>query len=182
MTKQLFKLPLKLTGNRLLFIVIAWVFAVTVSVFLSFIFPNGIEHIGLIYSVLTALPYIALIYYEVYEVGSREAGQSRASMKSAALRCLVFQSPALSLLLLYFISLKTALSTDVMNFLLGSLYFAPFIGPRGTSDAAFVNTVQYIVFILLETGMFLVSYYLGMKNIVLMKSKGKDKGRGAMKR
>lgn len=180
MTKHFLKLPLKLTGDRLLFIVITWVFAVTLSVFLSLIFPNGMAHIGLIYSILTALPYIALIYYEVYEAGSHDASAACASMKSAVFRCLIWQAPSLMMLLFYLVSLKTVLSTELINFLLGSLWLAPFIGPRGVSDAAFVNTVQYVVFILLETAMFLISYYLGMKDIVLIK-KQKGQNRSAMK-
>lgn len=181
MNKHFFKLPLKLTGDRLLFIVITWVFSVTLSVFLSQILSVSENHIGLIYSALTATVYIALIYYEVYEVGSLEAGRGCASMKSAVFRCLLWQVPSLILFFLYLISLHTPLSTPLFHGLLGSLYLAPFIGPRGASPSEFTNLVQYVTCIFLEAAVFLVSYLFGMKDIVLFKSKKKE-SRGTMKR
>lgn len=177
--KEKLRLPLKLTGDRLLFIVITWVFSLTLSVFLKLI-TNGLN-IGIYYSIITAIPYTALIYYEAYDAGSHESGQGIASLKSAA-RCLIlWQLPSLIFFILYLISLTGVMNSQIMGWLFGGIYLAPYIGPRGISESAVSNIIQFAVFMLLESSVFISSYYLGMKDIVLIKTK-KKKSSGFMKK
>ncbi len=180
MNKNLYKIPLKLTGDRLLFVVVAWIFSVTMTVALDFIL-GGLKYIGIIYSLITAIPYISLIYYEAFDAGQRERNKETASLKNACLYCLIWQIPSLIFFVLYILSFNTSLSTDVIKNIFSGIWLAPFIGPRGASTSEFSNTVQYIVFMAVEWGFFLVSYYLGMKDIVLLKSK-KKKSSGFMKK
>ncbi len=177
--KEKLRLPLKLWGDRLLFIVVTWIFSVTLSVFLELITSGA--NIGIYYSIITAFPYTMLIYYEAYEAGSRESGQASASLKSAALRLLIWQSPTIIFYLLYVIGLLVAWNAQSIGAIFGGIYFAPYIGPRGISASAPVNLVQFALFMLLESAVFFISYFLGMKDIVLIKKK-KKKSSGAMKK
>lgn len=172
--KKTLRLPLKLFGDRLLFIVVTWVFSLALSIFLSFIISP--QNIGVIYSVLTSIPYISLIYYESYDAGSIESGQGKASLKSAFLRLFIWQVPSLILFFLYLISLSGALDSSITGFIFGGIYLAPFIGPRGISLNPALNILQFVLFILLESLTFVISYYLGMKNIVFLKGKQKSSG------
>lgn len=180
MYKTHIQMPLRLTGDRVLFIIVTWIFSVTLSVFLHFFIKNGAD-VGLIYSVLTALPYVALIYYEVYDFGSRDSGKGIASMRRAVTNCLLWQIPSLIFFLLYLISFISPISTRLIDGLFAGIWLAPFIGPRGASETETVNLIQYLVFMGLEWFMFLISYYLGMKDIVLIKTKPK-KSAGTMKK
>lgn len=177
--KEKLKLPLKLTGDRLLFIVITWVFSITLSVFLQFITSGA--NIGIYYSIITAIPYTALIYYEVYDAGSHESGQNIASLKSAAVRLIIWQIPSLIFFILYIISLSGVMDSSFIGWLFGGIYLAPYIGPRGISESVTSNIIQFLVFMLLESSVFISSYYLGMKDIVLIKTK-KKKSSGFMKK
>ncbi len=182
MNKNLYKVPLKLTGDRVLFIVIAWIFSITLTIALDFILSiwGNPNHIGIVYSILTALPYLSLIYYEAFDVGLRERNKETASMKNAFLYCLFFQVPSIILFIFYLLSLVTPISTDITKLLLESIWLAPFIGPRGTYGEASA-LIQYIVFMGLEWGFFLFSYYLGMNDILLIK-RNKKKSSGFMKK
>ncbi len=180
MNKNLYKVPLKLTGDRVLFIVITFVYSISLSPVLDFIL-GGQKYIGIVFSILTSIPYLSLIYYEAFDVGQRERNKETASLKNAFLYCLIWQIPSLIFFVLYILSFNTSLSTDVIKNIFSGIWLAPFIGPRGASTSEFSNTVQYIVFMAVEWGFFLVSYYLGMKDIVLLKSK-KKKSSGFMKK
>lgn len=170
-------LPLKLWGDRLLFIVITWIFSVTLSVFLELITTDA--SIGIYYSVITTIPYTMLIYYEAYDVGSREAGQSIASVNSAALRLLIWQLPSVLLILFYIIGAAGAFDATALGRITGGIYFAPYMGPRGISESVGANIAQFIIFMLIEAAVFMTSYILGMKDIVLIKKK---KASGHMKK
>lgn len=177
--KEKLRLPLKLWGDRLLFIVVTWIFSVTLSVFLELITSGA--NIGIYYSIITAIPYTMLIYYEAYEAGSRESGLSCASLNGAAVRLLIWQAPAIIFYIFYVIGLFGAWNAPRIGALFGGIYFAPYIGPRGISSSACVNLVQFALFMLLESAVFFISYLLGMKDIVLIKKK-KKKSSGAMKK
>ncbi|MBQ2940702.1 MAG: hypothetical protein IJD97_00550 [Clostridia bacterium] len=180
MNKNLYKIPLKLTGDRLLFIIITWVFSVTLTVVLDFITGGNSFAIGIYYSIVTAIPYLMLIYYEAFDAGHLERVKESASMKNAFLYCLIWQSPSLIFFALYLLSFAGLLSTPITSWLVGGIWLAPFMGPRwNTLENA--NLIQYIIFIALEWGFFLVSYYMGMKDIVLIKPK-KKKSSGTMKK
>lgn len=177
--KKKLRLPLKLTGDRCLFIIITWVFSITLSFFLHLITSGA--NIGIYYSIITAIPYTMLIYYEAYDAGSHESGQGTASLKSAAMRLIIWQIPSIIFFILYIISLSGVMDSTFVGWLFGGIYLAPYIGPRGLFDAASSNIIQFIVFMLLESLVFISSYYLGMKDIVLIKTK-KKKSSGFMKK
>lgn len=180
MNKNLYKVPLKLTGDRVLFIVITWIFSVTLSVALDFLL-GGQKYIGIIYSIITSIPYLSLIYYEAFDVGQRERNKETSSIKNASFYCLIWQIPSLIFFILYLISFVTSISTDTVKNLFSGIWLSPFIGPRGASANESANLLQYIIFMAVEWGFFLVSYYLGMKDIVLIKAK-KKKSSGYMKK
>ncbi len=177
--KDKFKLPLKLFGDRILFIVITWIFSVTLSVFLELITTGA--HIGIYYSIITSLPYTMLIYYEAYDAGGRESGQNKASLKSAAKRLLIWQAPSILLIMFYIIGAAGAFSPDALGKIIGGIYFAPYMGPRGISSSVGANISQFIVFMLIEVGAYAIAYILGMNDIVLIKRK-KQKSDGVMKK
>ena len=179
MNKNLYKLPLKLTGNRLLFIVITWVFSITLTVVLDFL--TGGSNIGIYYSIVTAIPYLMLIYYEAFDIGLRERNKETASMKNAFLYCLFWQIPSLIFFVIYLLSFITSIPTLAVSGPFGGIWLAPFMGPRWMPDKEFANLIQFIIFMALEWGFFLVSYYMGMKDIVLIKPK-KKKSTGSMKK
>ena len=170
--KDKLRLPLKLFGDRVLFIVVTWVFSVTLSVFLNLIVPD--INIGIYYSVITAIPYTMLIYYEVYDAASHESGRNTASMKSAFLRLLIWQIPTILLLLSYIIGSLGAFDPSALGNIFGGIYFAPYIGPRGISESVGINILQFFIFAFLESAVFTVSYWLGMNDIVLIKKKKKN--------
>lgn len=174
-----FRLPLKLAGDRLLFIVVTWIFSVTLSVFLALITTGA--NIGIYYSVISAIPYTMLIYYEAYEFGSREAGQNTASLKKGAIRLLIWQLPSLVLLLIYIIGALGAFNPAPLGKVIGGIYFAPYMGPRGISPSTASNIIQFSIFILIESAAFMAAYILGMKDIVLIKKK-KKKAQGFTKK
>ena len=179
MNKNLYKLPLKLTGNRLLFIVITWVFSITLTVVLDFL--TGGSNIGIYYSIVTAIPYLMLIYYEAFDIGLRERNKETASMKNAFLYCLFWQIPSIIFFVIYLLSFISSIPTLAVSGPFGGIWLAPFIGPRGVSVSNTANTIQFIIFMALEWGFFLVSYYMGRKDIVLIKPK-KKKSTGSMKK
>ena len=180
MNKNLYKLPLKLAGDRLLFIVITWVFSITLTVVLDFL--TGGNNIGIYYSIVTSIPYLMLIYYEAFDIGHRERNKETASMKNAFLYCLFWQIPSLIFFALYLLSFVTSIPTLAVSGPFGGIWLAPFIGPRGVFiDNEIANLIQFIIFMSMEWGFFLVSYYMGMKDIVLIKPK-KKKSTGSMKK
>lgn len=181
MNKNLYKIPLKLTGDRILFIVVAWVFSITLTVVLDFLTGGNQFAMGIYYSIATAIPYLMLIYYEAFDAGHRERNKETASMKNGFLYCLIWQIPSLIFLIFYILSFITSISTPLVAGLFGGIWLAPFMGPRGISISGTSNTIQLIVFMALEWGFFLVSYYMGMKDIVLIKPK-KKKSSGTMKK
>lgn len=170
--KDKLRLPLKLFGDRVLFIVVTWVFSVTLSVFLNLITPG--VNIGVYYSVITAIPYTMLIYYEVYDVASHESGQNIASMKTAGIRLLIWQLPTVLFLIFYIIGALGAFNPSPLGKIFGGIYLAPYIGPRGISESVGINILQFFIFALLESAVFIVSYWLGMNDIVLIKKKKKN--------
>lgn len=177
--KEKLRLPLKLWGDRILFIVVTWIFSVTLSVFLELI-TSG-DNIGIYYSVLTSIPYTMLIYYEAFDAGNRERNSSAASLKSAAKRLFIWQLPAIIFYILYLIAAFGAFNPETVGKIFGGIYLAPYIGPRGISSSVGINLVQFALFMLLESFVFILSYYFGMKDIVLIKKK-KKKSSGAMKK
>lgn len=179
MNKNLYKIPLKMTGNRILFIVITWVFSVTLTVVLDLL--TGGNNIGIYYSIATSIPYLMLIYYEAFDAGHLERNKETASVKNAFLYCLFWQIPSLIFFCLYLLSFISPLSTGLISNLFGGIWLAPFIGPRGISANENSNIIQFIIFMAAEWGFFLVSYYMGMKDIVLIKPK-KKKSNGSMKK
>ena len=181
MNKQLYKFPLKLTGDRLLFIVVTWMFSITLTPILHFI-AGGVDlKIGIYYSIATTIPYVLLLYYEAFDMGQRERNSETASMKNAFFYCLIFQIPSLIFFILYLLSFVTGISTSVIAGLFGGVWLAPFIGPRSVSASDTVNIIQFIIFMLVEWGFVMVSYYLGMKDILLIKPK-KKKSSGSFKK
>lgn len=170
--KDKLRLPLKLFGDRVLFIVVTWVFSVTLSVFLNLITPG--VNIGIYYSVMTAIPYTMLIYYEAYDAGSHESGQKRASLKSSVLRLLIWQLPAFVFLIFYIAGALGAFDPVPLGSFFGGIYFAPYIGPRGISESAGANILQFLIFTFLESAVFLIAYFFGMNDIVLIKKKKKN--------
>ena len=182
MNKKLYKIPLKLTGDRLLFIVITWVFSVTLTVFLDFIAGGNSKTVGIYYSIATSIPYLMLIYYEAFDIGLRERNVKSASMKNAFSYCIIWQIPSLIIFALYLLSFITPINTLAVSGIFGGIWLAPFIGPRGVSIVSeSSNILQFIIFMALEWGFFLVSYYLGIKDILLIKPK-KKKSSGSFKK
>ncbi len=170
--KDKLRLPLKLFGDRVLFIVVTWVFSVTLSVFLNLITPG--VNIGIYYSIMTAIPYTMLIYYEAYDSGSHESGQGHASLKSAALRLLLWQIPTLLLLAFYIAGVLGAFNPEPLGRIFGGIYFAPYMGPRGISESAVKNIIQFSLFTILESAVFIIAYFFGMNDIVIIKKKKKN--------
>lgn len=148
------KTPLKLIGDRVLFIVVSFIFMVPLT-FLS------TKYNGIIYSFLTAAPYLSLIYYDMWDLGHKEGTNAKALK---GLRYVLISEIPTAIILFFYL-----ISHNALTRIIYIIWMGPFCGTAVNTALGLNGFLPiYIIAPVLEIGIASAAYALGNRDISIL--------------